>query len=59
MGTYESYGCGAPEGWNRNDLGSFLELLAQKYKWNPGNSSSNVFLQVAGFTFRGSSQAKL
>jgi len=58
LGKYESYGCGAPEGWNRGDLGSFLKSLGQKYKCSPGKSSSNVFLQAAGFTFRGSSQAE-
>jgi len=58
LGKYESYGCGAPEGWNRGDLGLFLELCTKKYKTNTGNSSSNVFMQAAGFTFRGSSQAE-
>ena len=59
LGKYESYGCGAPEGWNRGDLDLFLKLATKKYKTNTGNSSSNVFMQAAGFTFLGSSQAKL
>ena len=59
MGEYESYGCGAPKGWNNNDLGPFLESITQKYIRNTGISRSNVLLQAAGFTFRARSEAKL
>ena len=56
---YESYGCGDWELWNQIVLSLWVELHIEKYKKSTGNSSSNVLLQAAGFTFRGSSQAKL